>query len=273
MAQNVTVQGASYADVPAVVLPKTGGGTASFTDVSDTTAAAGDVASGKYFYTAAGQRTEGTASGGGGYTDLEILSGDAPAGEVILNLTSALPSYSISGRTSITQLTINYPPTLTTMNQSVISYNSGLDKIIINGYHGNLNNYHISNNTTGGVKEVYLRGFFGNLNANALRNNNLLAIVDLDEAAQIANNVFWNDAALTTLILRRTSICPLLYTNSFDGTPFKNGGTGGTIYIPKTLYDHLGDGTSNDYKHATNWATIDGYGTITWAKIEGSIYE
>ena len=66
MAQNVTVQGASYSDVPAVQLPKTGGGTASFTDVTDTTAAASDVASGKYFYTAAGVRTQGTSSGGGG---------------------------------------------------------------------------------------------------------------------------------------------------------------------------------------------------------------
>lgn len=66
MAQNITLLGASYADVPAVELPKTGGGTATFTDVTDTTAAAADVASGKYFYTAAGVRTEGTASGGGG---------------------------------------------------------------------------------------------------------------------------------------------------------------------------------------------------------------
>jgi len=57
--------GASYSAVPSVLLPKTGGGTASFTDVSDTTAAAADVASGKYFYTAAGVRTEGTSSGGG----------------------------------------------------------------------------------------------------------------------------------------------------------------------------------------------------------------
>lgn len=32
MAQNVTVQGASYSDVPAVTLPKTGGGTATFID-------------------------------------------------------------------------------------------------------------------------------------------------------------------------------------------------------------------------------------------------
>lgn len=34
-------------------------------DLTDTTAAAGDVASGKYFYTNAGVRTQGTASGGG----------------------------------------------------------------------------------------------------------------------------------------------------------------------------------------------------------------
>ena len=66
MAQNITLLGASYSAVPAVNLPKTGGGTATFTDVTDTTAAAGDVASGKYFYTAAGVRTQGTSSGGGG---------------------------------------------------------------------------------------------------------------------------------------------------------------------------------------------------------------
>ena len=66
MAQNITLMGASYSAVPAVTLPKTGGGTASFTDVTDTTAEAADVATGKYFYTAAGVRTQGTNSGGGG---------------------------------------------------------------------------------------------------------------------------------------------------------------------------------------------------------------
>lgn len=63
---NVTLWGASYSDVPSISVPKTGGGTASFTDVTDTTATASDVATGKYFYTAAGVKTEGTASGGGG---------------------------------------------------------------------------------------------------------------------------------------------------------------------------------------------------------------
>lgn len=40
MAQNVTYLGTNYASVPQVILPKTGGGSAIFTDVSDTTAVA-----------------------------------------------------------------------------------------------------------------------------------------------------------------------------------------------------------------------------------------
>lgn len=35
MAQNITLLGASYSDVPAVDLPKTGGGTARFIDETD----------------------------------------------------------------------------------------------------------------------------------------------------------------------------------------------------------------------------------------------
>ena len=66
MAQNVSLWGANYQDVPSIIVPKTGGGNAQFFDVSDTTAAAADVADGKYFYTSAGVRTEGTNSGGGG---------------------------------------------------------------------------------------------------------------------------------------------------------------------------------------------------------------
>ena len=68
MAQNVTVAGASYTSVPAVDLPKTGGGTATFTDTSPTTAVESDVASGKIFFKSDGSQATGTASGGGGTT-------------------------------------------------------------------------------------------------------------------------------------------------------------------------------------------------------------
>ena len=64
MAQNITIMGASYSDVPAVQLPKTGGGTARFDDASITTATASDVASGKIFLANNGTITTGTASGG-----------------------------------------------------------------------------------------------------------------------------------------------------------------------------------------------------------------
>ena len=66
MAQNITLMGASYSNVPAVQLPKTGGGTARFDDASVTTATASDVASGKIFLAANGTITTGTNSGGGG---------------------------------------------------------------------------------------------------------------------------------------------------------------------------------------------------------------
>lgn len=69
MAKNVTIAGAAYSAVPSIDVPQTGGGTASFFDVSGTTATAADVAQGKVFYAADGTETTGTASGGGGETD------------------------------------------------------------------------------------------------------------------------------------------------------------------------------------------------------------
>lgn len=72
MAQNITFLGASYSDVPAVTLPKTGGGTAKFTDVTPTTASASDVASGKIFFDSSGNQQTGTSSGGGSSKNAQV---------------------------------------------------------------------------------------------------------------------------------------------------------------------------------------------------------
>lgn len=81
-------------------------------------------------------------------------------------------------------------------------------------------------------------------------------------------------SVLTVIVLRRIGVVALGANGSaLLNTPFASGGTGGTIYIPKVLYDHLGDGTENDYLANSTWATFYGYGTITFASIEGSIYE
>lgn len=102
-----------------------------------------------------------------------------------------------------------------------------------------------------------------------------LEIADLTAKSSqgLSGQMFDGQKNLTTVILREEAIYQMYGISAFGGTPFAEGGTGGTIYIPKALYDHLGDGTALDYKAATNWSTIDGYGTITWAQIEGSQYD
>ena len=80
MAQNVTIQGASYSDVPAVELPKTGGGVATFTDVSDTTVSASDVPDGEVFYNSSGTRSIGT----GKYASAPVNNGNADKTNAIL---------------------------------------------------------------------------------------------------------------------------------------------------------------------------------------------
>ena len=99
-------------------------------------------------------------------------------------------------------------------------------------------------------------------------------VIDLGKGDYyIGAYTFNNCTNLTNIILRKETIPGLDNANAVVNTPFKSGGTGGEIYIPKVLYDHLGDGSALDYKSATNWSTVDGYGTITWMQIEGSQYE
>lgn len=94
MAQNITLMGASYSDVPGVNLPKTGGGQAYFADTTPTTAVASDVASGKIFFLSDGSQTTGTASGGGSLTvATKTLTNTATTQTLSFSSLSGQPKY------------------------------------------------------------------------------------------------------------------------------------------------------------------------------------
>lgn len=121
MAQNVVINGVTYSDVPEVDIPKSGGGTAKFTDISDSTAAAGDVLSGKYFYTSSGTKTQGSiASKSSSDMTASVLTVTAPAGYyasaasktcsdanlVTGNIKSGVTIFGVSGSTNVVDTTI-----------------------------------------------------------------------------------------------------------------------------------------------------------------------
>lgn len=189
-------------------------------------------------------------SGGGGYTADDWLDNSKPVGEVRSSV------YSVTGQYG------SYTRLFSKMN---------IGRVIIENSPWVENGFATSSSITlfSGYKTHSLAG-------NAFAGCTNLTVVELGSATagKLISRCFDTCGSLNTLILRSTSVEVLDAANAFDNrTPFASGGTGGTIYIPKSLYDHLGDGTSSDYKAATNWSTIDGYGTITWAKIEGSQYD
>ena len=91
----------------------------------------------------------------------------------------------------------------------------------------------------------------GNIQYNSTHNTALSALdIGSSDVTPSPNGIqagaFGTVNNFNVLILRHSAIMPLGNISAFANTPFANGGTGGTIYIPKSLYDHLGDGTSDD---------------------------
>lgn len=122
MAQNVIINGVTYSNVPQVSIPKSGSGTAAFYDIADTTAAAGDVLSGKYFYTSGGTKTQGSiATKTSSDLSASTLTVTAPAGYyasaasktlsdaslVSSNIKSGATIFGVSGATNVIDTTLN----------------------------------------------------------------------------------------------------------------------------------------------------------------------
>lgn len=173
---------------------------------------------------------------GGGWSADDIASGAAPNGALRLTDIS-IREYALSYRSGITGIHISNS-TRKDIGISAMAYCTGLTVLVA----------HLINQ----------------MRTSAVQRCNALTIVDLD-ASKLENYALQQANNLSTLILRNTSITTLSGIQTFISTPFASGGAGGTIYVPSALI--------SAYQAATNWSTVNGYGTITWAAIEGSIYE
>lgn len=202
-------------------------------------------------------------TGGGDFLDPAY-----PSGEIHSTYAGEVPEYAVSNRTGITKI---YAPLVSVYRASSFYAFKGT-----NIYLPLAQQKPYSNNcfaSSPNLEVIALPSATNSFYSYYFQNCPKLRAVDCVTDAFYQISGFNGCTVLTTLVLRRSAVVTLANANWFDGTPFASGGSGGTIYIPKSLYDHLGDGSSNDYKAATNWSTVDGRGTITWAKIEGSIYE
>lgn len=99
MAQNITIQGASYSDVPAVTLPKTGGGTAQFDDTSDASLDNGNKMLNGVTAYADGTKYTGTIQSKGATTYQASTSDQTIASGVYLSGTQTIKGYSVQSKT------------------------------------------------------------------------------------------------------------------------------------------------------------------------------
>ena len=121
MAQNVIINNVTYQNVPEVNIPKSGGGTAKFTDVSDATAVAADVLSPKTLYKADGTKVTGsivtktssdltasvlTVTAPSGYYASAASKTLSDASLVSGNIKSGATIFGVSGSTNVVDTTI-----------------------------------------------------------------------------------------------------------------------------------------------------------------------
>jgi hypothetical protein len=231
---------------------------------------------------------------GGGYTVEDVVTATGIAGDIEITNASVV-EYCLAGRTGITGLSlpnmvtgspeafrgcrniasINAPELVT--GKSHMFYGSFARDIAV--HFPKLSNFGGTGMFEGAGFKIGVFPAATNLYGYAFMNSSAIKAIDLGPNLETISGTqnFRGTSVrhgLETLILRNsTRVVSLGNISSFTKSQFDSDGEGGTIYIPKALYDHLGDGTSLDYRAATNWSTIDGYGTITWAQIEGSIYE
>ena len=210
-------------------------------------------------------------TGGGGISVQDLAKNTAPTGVVVLDTNvTTIGNFAFAGK----PIAGIYGPMVTKINSYAFHSCPSLvkAKFPVITWLGNNNWYQFQSSN---LQQAAFPKLTENLPQNIMQACSQLTTLDLGKCSSIQTKATAGATNFNTIILRKTDALTTLANvdGIASGTKFANGGAGGTIYIPTVLYDHLGDGSALDYQSATNWATVYGYGTITWEKLEGSIYE
>lgn len=227
--------------------------------------------------------TDVTQGGAGEWTTDGIANGTEPNGAITISTATTINEYAFSHRTGITSVTA---PNVTRIMQYAFQYGAtfpitstsfpSLTTVDNNAFrNARINSIDITNTAqllkgnrpygdNNRLTTALFKGNTGDVGPQCFYSCASLTVLDIGFATKINNNAF-NGCPLAALIIRTTTVCPLDNVNAFNNTPFKSGGTGGEIFVPSALL--------SVYPTSTNWSTVNGYGTITWKAIEGSIYE
>lgn len=286
MAQNITLLGASYSDVPAVELPKTGGGTATFTDTSDANATASDIASGKTAYVN-GTKIVGTASGGGGgvvITDTTDVHGGTirEITAVVLNNDTVTAASMLSGVTAHDASGTAITGSIATKTSSDLSasgdtvtvpsgyYASSASKAVSSGTAGTptatkgaVNNHSISvtpsvTNTTGYITGSTITGTAVSVSASELVSGDLAI-------SQNGNNIDVTDYATVSVSVGGTSKNTQIVQGTTRTTSSTMTAVGAELTVSKT-------GTYDIYWSAFRSSTSSSYTYATQLYIGGSAH-
>ena len=286
---SIIIAGNTYPDVPSILVPKDGGGYAEFNEgpAEDTlllalrnqvTSVSDDELTSIRSYglaymtalTSASFPNVQSINSYAFYNDANIIWNEWPfpkaktignyafrycygmTGEMVLPSTvTSIGQYSFASCKNITKFTA--PGAITTFGTYTFTGASADHKMTVQ-------EIHLPNLGT----SIALNLNFGSATAaNACQQ---LKVVDIGKAKSIAANTFANCYKLDTLIMRRTSVTTCANVSAFLNTPLRGySSRTANIYVPENLID--------SYKAASVWTTINGYGYVTWNKLEGSIYE